>query len=599
MRDAPHYTALSYVWGDPASRGTITCSSFEWSVTSSLLAGLRRMRHAEKVQVVWADAICIDQGNNSEKAQQVNMMGEIYDQAAEVMVWLGDDPRLLAQHAFGALLDVNEMVSSGAQRTWSVADFNLILPSGDGRDISRPVVTSRDNLVPMLSKERLEAIKKLYQVPWFTRVWVLQEVGLATKATAFWGDARIDFGEIAMFVWFAMNDHDLKGRLGHDVIQSLSGCPYSAVWNVWSTYEKKNGWIDASAPLKAWAETLASECNIDFVLVLEASRVFSATDARDHVFAFLGHPKAVVPVTGKPLVSANYEVDLDELHLRVAENLAKVSLNFLVQVQNTSISLEENSEQCSWIPRWDVNNTDAPAAFWEAWDASLRVSRQCPPPVRIIDHGLHVPALLFDKVAQQTDVVSGINALDLDRSYAEIGGLIESFWELTEQAEKAVPHKYPDNRVLAFASVLTCDHIPKTVDDTSEYLQYVIGNFSQACIYYNKPLFDRAILPLGLGWPWTAMQHRNFAGSFRHYSDNRRFFVTSRGYWGLGPPNMQENDMCAVLIGGDVPFMLRPTSSEGTFRLVGQAYVYGAMYGEILRSSEAGRGVVKEEIRIV
>jgi hypothetical protein len=57
--------------------------------------------------------------------------------------------------------------------------------------------------------------------------------------------------------------------------------------------------------------------------------------------------------------------------------------------------------------------------------------------------------------------------------------------------------------------------------------------------------------------------------------------------------------MCAVLIGGDVPFMLRPTSSEGTFRLVGQAYVYGAMYGEILRSSEAGGGVVKEEIRIV
>ena len=40
---------------------------------------------------VWADAICIDQSNNEEKASQVTLMSEIYKRANKVMVYLGED----------------------------------------------------------------------------------------------------------------------------------------------------------------------------------------------------------------------------------------------------------------------------------------------------------------------------------------------------------------------------------------------------------------------------------------------------------------------------------------------------------------------------
>jgi hypothetical protein len=62
---------------------------------------------------------------------------------------------------------------------------------------------------------------------------------------------------------------------------------------------------------------------------------------------------------------------------------------------------------------------------------------------------------------------------------------------------------------------------------------------------------------------------------------------------------MQEGDVCAVLLGADVPFLLRPVAEEGTFQLVGQLYVYGVMYGEVIRRSEAEERIHEEEIAIV
>lgn len=520
-------------------------------------------------------------------------MGSIYDEATEVLVWLGADTHLLAKHAFEAMVAINQMVITGTQRTWYQDDSKLIL---EGLYNAPPLQVSKDNLEPLINETMLKAVKQLYQLPWFTRVWVLQEVGLATKATAYWGECHIDFGEIAMFIWSAMNDFDLKGRLSDDVVRVVSGCPYSALWNVWSTYDKKSSWINASPRLKAWADHIASECNLDFVLVLEASRIFNATNPRDHIYAFLGHPRARVPGSGKPLVDANYEISLEDLLRRVAERLAMSSLNFLVQVQNTEKSLAR-PEICSWVPRWDVNDENAPVAFWEAWDASLRVSKQFTPFAITRGPEIAVSAVVFDHVEHQSHVAKGLGSFNLDRSFGEIGSILGDFWDLTELASKSVPHQYHNQHVLAFASVLTCDHRPKIYDES--YYEQLVGDFSNACQYYNETIFNEKIRPLKINYTMKIMQHREFAGKFQYYCNNRRFFVTRGGYWGIGPPAMQKGNVCAVLVGADVPFVLRPTATEGTYRLVGQAYIYGAMYGETVQHLSVDAGANQHDINIL
>lgn len=39
---------------------------------------------------VWVDAICINQDNVDEKADQIKLIADIYSQARFVVVWLGD-----------------------------------------------------------------------------------------------------------------------------------------------------------------------------------------------------------------------------------------------------------------------------------------------------------------------------------------------------------------------------------------------------------------------------------------------------------------------------------------------------------------------------
>lgn len=601
LDEAPTYTALSYVWGDPTNIGYVTCSGIETPLTLSLVGGLRQLRNSDRAEMVWADAICINQADIKEKTHQVNMMGTIYDEANGVLVWLGDDIDVMASCAFGCLPTVNQAVLSGAHRCVSGSEWSIDWGHGNG---PQPLTASRDNMDSLISDRQLEAVTRLYQLPWFTRVWVLQEVGLATRATACWGDCRIDFSEIALFIWFAMHEFDVERRVGEELKAIMSACPYNAVYGVWSTYNKEGSWVQASPPLRIWADHLATESNVDFLLVLEASRKFNATDPRDHVFAFLGHPCALLPGTQEPLVKANYELSLEQLHRLVAQRLAKTSLNFLVQAENTSQSIAR-TEHCSWIPRWDMSSDQAPAAFWEAWDASLRASKRYAPPIQTLESKLGLSALLFDTVEYQNDVM---RSTDFERwgwdgstgvvgPTGKIGFWIEECWALTERASEATTHKYRDNHVLAFASVLGCEYVPK--DMPEDFFENTVGDFCQACLLFNPKFYNEKVLPLGLTYPWKVLKHRKFAARFQHAGSNRRFFITKGGYWGLGPAAMQEDDVCAVLLGADVPFVLRSTTEPGTFRLVGQAYIYGVMYGELMAASELGGMNDIEEICIV
>lgn len=77
---------------------------------------------------------------------------------------------------------------------------------------------------------------------------------------------------------------------------------------------------------------------------------------------------------------------------------------------------------------------------------------------------------------------------------------------------------------------------------------------------------------------------------------DRRFFLTEKGYMGLGPKSMRKGDVVFILRGGQVPFLLRPAGRENVHRvgevdthvLVGDCYVHGIMDGEAVPESKDG-----------
>ena len=64
-------------------------------------------------------------------------------------------------------------------------------------------------------------------------------------------------------------------------------------------------------------------------------------------------------------------------------------------------------------------------------------------------------------------------------------------------------------------------------------------------------------------------------------ADGRRAFVAS-GYIGLGPQAMQLGDLVCILLGASVPFVLCQRMN-GSYTLVGDAYVYGIMDGKFVK----------------
>ncbi|KAH8777622.1 heterokaryon incompatibility protein-domain-containing protein [Diaporthe sp. PMI_573] len=171
------YTALSYTWGEPKFDAKFECDGYVKMITKSLESALRHFRQVDRAVVMWVDQICIDQGNNEEKAQQVPLMSQIYENAINTAIWLGDadddsDTALrLLEHARICLqfftekqFDPNEVARMG-------------LPEPDAGD--------------------WEALWKLLSRRWFERLWIIQEVALSKDLWVVCGNSAIKWESLA------------------------------------------------------------------------------------------------------------------------------------------------------------------------------------------------------------------------------------------------------------------------------------------------------------------------------------------------------------------------------------------------------------------
>ena len=598
LDDATPYTALSYVWGNPDKVGDIELGGHACKITRSLSDGLRRMRKADSVEIAWADAICINQNDNAEKGHQVDLMGAIYTNAHHVVVWLGPDPEVSATEAFRCLETINYKIHTKTDKEYFYPDeeemptvYMRTEASPEPRQMARPY-GRRSVHSSVLGARGKDSVARLFDLSWFSRVWVLQEVGLARSATVTWGDSTIEFSEIAAFIWNVYSLEELRHALGPETSQKLSGAPLYAVWNVWSTYERTDSWIHRTPLLRAWAELLASQCTLDFVLVLEASRYFNATNQLDHVYAFLGHPKARNPVTNKPWLQANYSIDVQEQHRLLAASLAQDSLNFLVQAHQTEASLKYGTDYPTWVPRWNQKTESHADAYWEAWDASLRKEEQRPPNVQVNEDQLKVSGIIIGQIDQFTRTI-GASDFEEDKDFG--AQLLDICWDVASQK----PHPYrPIETMMAFASTLAC-HYKHKGNQPMDGRERVVEQLAGYCMHLNNTFYHAHLKPKDGDGFWnlnTVLEVRKaFTPSFKSHAINRRFFNTVDGYWGMGPSAMETGDVCAVLLGADVPFVLRPKGAEGEYQLVGECYMYGFMDGQAVMASRAGESKFQEQ----
>lgn len=97
----PKYYALSYSWHPEGPKKTIKVNGVVHMIGFNLWRFLKRLKQLGRTRFLWADALCINQGDPIEKSKQVGMMGHIYKSASDVLVWLGEEHR-----ASGLVMDL-------------------------------------------------------------------------------------------------------------------------------------------------------------------------------------------------------------------------------------------------------------------------------------------------------------------------------------------------------------------------------------------------------------------------------------------------------------------------------------------------------------
>lgn len=77
-----------------------------------------------------------------------------------------------------------------------------------------------------------------------------------------------------------------------------------------------------------------------------------------------------------------------------------------------------------------------------------------------------------------------------------------------------------------------------------------------------------------------------------HFCQRRRLFRTASGRFGLGSSAMRPEDICCILFGAPVPYVIR--RCEQAFKLVGECYIHGVMRGEIVAEEHQQQRGVEE-----
>ncbi|KAI1356738.1 heterokaryon incompatibility protein-domain-containing protein [Xylaria sp. FL0043] len=323
LSDASSYVCISYTWGTPEGKRDEAASLQRslMSTTSLLLGGnhhgvsrnvldviSRVMDHGD-VERIWVDSICINQFDLVERSAQVSMMGNIYEAADVVAVWLGRDER----HEFSQVEEICRAIQAALHQT----------PNGVTEKISNLFERdTRDRLaLSFITDSSWYTFTQFWNRAWFHRAWVMQEAALARgRPRFFWGqnelenDMLYDASRFLLQAEICLSVDTDMPTLQNSASTRTSMRPYK--WftisrKLGETLEKVRGFQMAMyQPLEEkidgnfWrkCETLGgpeiiggrvrTDCMRLWTHLLENFRALDATDDRDYVYATLGIIKA-------------------------------------------------------------------------------------------------------------------------------------------------------------------------------------------------------------------------------------------------------------------------------------------------------------------
>lgn len=602
LESAPPYYALSHFWGPLDQDTHIVVQEQHVSVSAEFSLKMRKLREfatgadpvlSPPLKFIWIDTLCINQQDATERGHQVQLMGQIYKRSVRTLIWLGPQDRGSA-HAWRLMDDIYNI-------------FRAECPTAESLDDIPPCMYSIHNKhgLPPWEHRVWNDLRRLFELRWFTRIWVIQEVVHSQKEPIIiHGDAVYSWDRLGWAASWLRRKGYL--RLPH-MPQSMHN-------------------VDALCSLRR-AAGRGIHWPLDALISFTQIK-FHATDQRDKVYSLLGlsaecQDPSNIPEDLRP----DYNITVEQTYMKVGRFLLRQggSLALLTRTRGTSGSLtwarrlHNLTDLPSWCPDWsdfDGYNTYIRTSFsWLGYSDTSRAP--CLGFPRNYNASARLRLKMHDGDTGQNYAsslrLSGIRVTQLVHA-----ARFNQFSMSKEQFYRSFNHTM--RRILNEAASLlrTGQNITSWIENfvkatTAEQYQLsqssLDKNLSDCCMYLTDLVETKD--EIGSLLPQTSSGHveslrqlfpnatdgnpENYVSLARIFCYNRVFFITSNGQMGIGPSDSAIGDTVAVMFGGGVPYLMRPhRKASNAWQLVGESYIPGLMHGEAIPKCE--QGILREEI---
>jgi hypothetical protein len=556
------YDAISYAWGtgEQTEKLFVDTRDHYLDISIHVRDMLFRLRYPYEQRYLWIDAICIHQADTAEKNSQVQHMSEIYAQARETIIWLGDNTEK-GSYIFSLL---NSPLSNFVTK-----------------------YSPRQEIVSVQLKVTLFFI----QVSWYHRRWTIQEVTLARKATLHCGSAQMEFDA------FVRGLERLSAELltlgiepcyEEEVIESLKFISMGRS-------KRRRGLVSGQA---RWQDS-ASQM-FDF---LDTFHRTNCSDPRDRIYSLLG------------LLEQDVE---DHFHLDIRYDgfVHETYREFAITVmehQNHPFSVlcyagayhkfdsHLDRRAPSWVPDWTSQRRLRPFFTGESSFTAGGATSGCE---YLVPTALGNPLMIAGFVLSEILSVSWVcPPMDYPNLYFKSIAL--AWWLLlASSTESSSTKAETKDFAIEFIEVVTAGRfverdVPDEVSrscllnlltrwfsEAEPMMESIAAKFQTTSAYANPyPMNEE-------DWIEVRKAPEILKDIFQVMTD-RSVFRANDGHIGVCPGTSRSGDIIVIFLGAKTPFVLRPAGSVGfgatskpSFEFIGTCYVERAMHGEALHSAE-------------
>jgi hypothetical protein len=590
----PGYEPISYCWGSQKNPKFIYVEKFKFAVGRNLYAALKRLRYRDAIRILWCDSICIDQANIPEKNVQVPLMTKIYQNGLRTIAWLGENPldkqvfpmfEALAafsnsegatrnRHQGNRLWSLYEPYTelSNSKQTTKIASSHWHELTSKGHDDRRSFFRNTwignyvlFSLQWYQNRRARIAIERFFARPWFSRVWVIQEVAVSPKVIVVSGKRSIDWDIIT-----TANSVSLSSwGLGFENLMA----------------ERKRHQAKDTSSL---ADMLSSTLNAE------------ATDSRDRFYAVLGlleHDESLAEIfmvdyTTNPL---DLFEKLTRLSLQSTDDANRLLLGGGKEPMFSGVRLNQHPSWV-WCPIRDQTQRKSYIPLWNL-EGEFQASLNSNPNVVFSSDGkiLKHTGYVLDVVSELGPAIEPWRRVMPTPSWSY--DAIQTYLTWRRLARIDTVDQYPNSNITrkeAFYSLLPLSDRLKANEhkrilersDVEHIDKFVMRFFT---LFQNSDLrvFSRANIRIRSHMRLLRLLFFNFYAIFlirnilneSSWHFHRRMMLSEQGYIGLVPRPARVGDRIVLIKGIRVPVVLRPCG-EG-WELVCEAYMVGAMDGEL------------------